>query len=91
MDVFDYPFKANLSVGIYHITRKSHRIQDLADPAASVNLLRFEKSKSADETDRRRQAFFLLLSWKKKTWNFKLTPISNVKSSFYGRYRDNFH
>ncbi|XP_033308431.1 fasciclin-3 isoform X2 [Bombus bifarius] len=33
---------------------KSHRIQDFADPAASVSLLRFEKSKSADETDRRR-------------------------------------
>lgn len=40
------------SIGIYHITRKSRRIKDFADPAASVNLLRFEKSISQDETQR---------------------------------------
>ncbi|XP_034182930.1 fasciclin 3 isoform X2 [Osmia lignaria lignaria] len=33
---------------------KSNTIRDIADPAASVNLLRFEKSKTADDEDRQR-------------------------------------
>lgn len=77
MDTFDYPFKANLSVGIYHITRKSRRIQDFADPAASVSLLRFEKSKSADETDRRRQAFFSTSFMEKENMEFQ--AYANIK------------
>lgn len=53
------------SIGIYHITRKSRRIKDFADPAASVNLLRFEKSISQDETQR--QEFLFLFPPKKET------------------------
>ena len=82
--------------------RRSDRIRDLADPAASVSLLRFEKSKTADETDRRRQAFLLLLSCKVRKNKKKRNEIRNskaydpfatlkVESSSYGKYRDNFH
>lgn len=63
---FDIRGRLYLFIGICIITRMSHTIRDIADPAASVSLLRFEKSKTTGDAERRRQALFFYFFHRKK-------------------------